>query len=58
MISTLELFKAYGNPSASGTPYLIKITLTYPMILSWDRSTKINSLRCHKLIAENSNKGI
>lgn len=53
MISTSELFRIYGNPSESGAPYLTKISLPYPMILSWDRSTKINSLRCHKLIAEN-----
>ncbi|MBC7886300.1 MAG: M15 family metallopeptidase [Ferruginibacter sp.] len=51
MISTSELFRKYGTPSESGSPYLTKIDLPYPMVLSWDRGTKISSLRCHKLVA-------
>jgi hypothetical protein len=56
MITTSELFRVYGNPAESGTPYLTKINLPYPMILSWDRSTKVTTIRCHKLIAENLTK--
>jgi len=52
MISTSDLFKKYGNPTETGTPYLVKITLPFPMILSWDRGKKVNSLRCHRLIAD------
>jgi len=52
MISTSDLFKKYGNPTETGTPYLVKITLPFPMILSWDRAKKVNSLRCHRLIAD------
>jgi hypothetical protein len=52
MITTAELVRKYGSPSESGSPYLKKIDLPYPMILSWDKGTKINSLRCHKLIAD------
>jgi hypothetical protein len=53
MISTTELFRKYGTPTESGVPYLTKIILPYPMLLSWDRSKKVTSLRCHKLIAKN-----
>ncbi len=53
MISTPELFRKYGNPTESGSPYLTKINLPYPMALSWDLSQKVNSLRCHKLISQN-----
>jgi len=56
MISTAELLSKYGKPSESGTPYLVKVILPYPMVISWDKASKINSLRCHKLIAENLRK--
>jgi hypothetical protein len=56
MITTSELFKKYGTPHENGSPYLTKITLPYPMILSWDRSQKVTSIRCHKLIAGNLSK--
>jgi len=52
MITTPELFKKYGTPTETGSPYLIKITLPYPMILSWDKTKKVTSIRCHKLVAE------
>jgi hypothetical protein len=53
MISTADLIKTYGNPTEDGSPYLTKIALPYPMLLSWDRNSKVNSLRCHKLVAGN-----
>lgn len=56
MIATSELFRKYGTPTESGSPYLTTIKLPYPMTLAWDRSVKINSIRCHKLIAEDLKK--
>ncbi len=53
MISTSELFRKYGTPTESGTPYLTKIDIPFPMILAWDRSITVNSIRCHKQIAKN-----
>jgi hypothetical protein len=53
MITTAELFKKYGTPNESGSPYLTKIVLPYPMILSWDKAVKVNSIRCHKMISNN-----
>ena len=53
MITTSELFKKYGTPTESGSPYLTNLILPYPMVLSWDKGTKINSLRCHKLVSGN-----
>ena len=53
MITTSELFKKYGTPTESGSPYLTKLILPYPMVLSWDKGTKINSWRCHKLVSGN-----
>ncbi len=53
MITTTELKRKYGNPSENGSPYLKKLVLPYPMILSWDRSKKVTSISCHKMIAPN-----
>jgi hypothetical protein len=53
MITTSELLSKYGKPTENGSPYLIKIKLPFPMILSWDKDTVINSIRCHKLVADN-----
>jgi hypothetical protein len=52
MITTSELIKKYGKPNENGT-YLTTIKTPYPMRLAWDKETKINKIRCHKLIAEN-----
>jgi peptidoglycan hydrolase-like protein with peptidoglycan-binding domain len=51
MISTSELYKVYGQPTESGSPYLVKLDLPYPMQLAWDTDTTVNSIRCHKLVA-------
>jgi hypothetical protein len=53
MITTQELFNKYGKPAETGKPYLTKITLPYPMYLSWDKNTHIKSFSCHKLILQN-----
>jgi hypothetical protein len=53
MITTAQLLAKYGEPNETGTPYLSKITLPYPMVLSWDKTKKVNSLSCHKLITAN-----
>lgn len=50
-MTTTEIIKKYGKPTENGAPYLTKIKLPYPMILAWDRSVKVTSMRCHKLIA-------
>lgn len=52
MITTSELIKKYGKPNENGT-YLTTIKTPYPMRLAWDKETKINKIRCHKLVAEN-----
>jgi hypothetical protein len=53
MITTPALISKYGKPSENGSPYLLKIALPYPMVLAWDKSQKVTSMRCHKLIAGN-----
>ena len=56
MIATSELYRKYGVPTENGSPYLTTIKLPYPMTLAWDRSVKINTIKCHKLIAEDLKK--
>ena len=56
MITTSELLRKYGTPTENGSPYLTKLALPYPMILSWDRSVTVNTISCHKLIAPNLKK--
>jgi len=53
MITTSALISKYGKPSENGSPYLVKIVLPYPMVLAWDKTQKVTSMRCHKLIADN-----
>lgn len=52
MITTAQLIKDYGKPNEKGT-YLTTIKLPYPMRLAWDKSTKVNTMRCHNLVANN-----
>lgn len=52
MITTEKLLKKYGTPSESGEPYLTRISLPYPMQLSWDKTKKVNSISCHRLVAD------
>lgn len=56
MITTNTLLKKYGKPTENGSPYLVKISLPYTMVLSWDRSKKVNTIMCHKLVADQLKK--
>ena len=52
MLSTKAIIEKYGKPNQNGT-YLVSIKLPYPMRLAWDLKTKVTTMRCHKLVAEN-----
>jgi hypothetical protein len=56
LITTEELIKRYGKPTQTGSPYLVSLKLPYPMRLAWDTNTKVNSIRCHKLVADSLGK--
>jgi hypothetical protein len=47
-----QIICKYGKPNKTGSGYLTKITLPYPMYLNWKTSTYIKSFECHKLIAK------
>lgn len=51
MITTSQAIKKYGKPTDKGE-YLVSIKLPYPMRLAWDKSTKVNTIRCHNLVAD------
>jgi hypothetical protein len=53
MITTAQAIKKYGKPTQTGVPYLVSIKLPYPMRLAWDKNTKVTTMRCHQLVAEN-----
>lgn len=52
MITTTQAIAKYGKPNQQGY-YLVNIKLPYPMRLAWDKDTKVNTMRCHKLVADN-----
>ena len=52
MLKTNEILNKYGKPNQNGT-YLVSIKLPYPIRLAWDKNTKVNTMRCHKLVAQN-----
>lgn len=52
MMNTSQIIKKYGKPNQQGS-YLTTIKLPYPMRLAWDKKSKVNTMRCHKLVAEN-----
>ena len=52
MITTEKAIAKYGKPNQNGT-YLVSIKLPYPMRLAWDKNTNVNTMRCHKLVAQN-----
>ncbi len=52
MLKTNEIIYKYGKPNQNGT-YLVSIKLPYPMRLAWDKNAKVNTMRCHKLVAQN-----
>jgi len=51
MITTKQATAVYGKPTQQGG-YLTTIKLPYPMRLAWDKKTKVNTMRCHKLVAD------
>lgn len=51
MITTKQAIAVYGKPNQQGS-YLTTIKLPYPMRLAWDKDTKVNTMRCHKKVAE------
>ena len=52
MLNTKQIIQIYGQPNQQGS-YLTTIKLPYPMRLAWDKKTKVNTMRCHKLVAQN-----
>ena len=52
MLNTKQIIDKYGKPNQNGT-YLVSIKLPYPMRLAWDLKTKVTTMRCHKLVAQN-----
>lgn len=52
-MTTAQITKKYGIPNETGKGYLKKITLPYPMRLSWDKDTEVKTMMCHNLVAEN-----
>ena len=51
MLTTNQTISIYGKPNQNGT-YLTSIKLPYPMRLAWDKNTKVNTMRCHKMVAD------
>jgi len=55
MITTKQAIATYGKPNQQGS-YLRTIKLPYPMRLAWDKKTTVNTMRCHKLVADDFSK--
>jgi hypothetical protein len=52
MLTTQQATKKYGTPTITGADYLVTLELPYPMRLAWDLDTKVNKIRCHKLVKD------
>jgi hypothetical protein len=52
-MTTQQVTKKYGTANVTGTGYLVKIKLPYPMRIAWDLDSSVNSMMCHKLVADN-----
>ena len=52
-MTTQQITKKYGTANVTGAGYLVKIKLPYPMRISWDLDSTVNSMMCHKLVADN-----
>lgn len=52
MLTTQQTIKKYGTPTITGADYLVTLELPYPMRLAWDLHTKVNKIRCHKLVKD------
>jgi len=52
-MTTQQAIKKYGTANVTGLGYLVKIKLPYPMRIAWDLDSSVNSMMCHKLVADN-----
>ena len=52
ILTELEIVAKYGKANKTGAGYLTTIKLPYPMYLNWATNEYINSISCHKLIAD------
>jgi len=55
MLTTTKITAKYGKPNQQGS-YLTTIKLPYPMRLAWDTKVTVNTMRCHKLVADDFQK--
>jgi len=51
-MTTAQVIKKYGSPNETGAGYLVTINLPYPMRIAWDTDSSVNTMRCHKLVAD------
>lgn len=49
MLSTKQIIEKYGEP---GDKNLVSITLPYPMRIAWDLKSTVQTVKCHRLIAD------
>ena len=54
-LTTQEKLAKFGTPNQSGT-YLVSARIPFPLRLAWDKNTKVNSIRCHKDVADRVTK--
>ena len=52
-MTTQQVTKKYGTANVTGAGYLVKIKLPYPMRIAWDLDSSVNTMMCHKLVADN-----
>jgi hypothetical protein len=52
-MTTQQATKKYGVANVTGLGYLVKIKLPYPMRIAWDLDSSVNTMMCHKLVADN-----
>lgn len=51
-MTTAQVIKKYGTPNETGAGYLVTVKVPYPMRIAWDTDSSVESIRCHKLIAD------
>lgn len=49
MLTENQIRLKYGEP---GPDNLVRIKLPYPMRIAWDPKVSVNSMQCHKLVAD------